>query len=160
MPHLDMSTPADLISLLISSSSTRAPASLVPPADLAAWAYVPKIDTFFSSLANVGPEADWRTIVGAMKVFEKWLGHQGKAPEVTLSREEELRAWCMAWYAEHVGEVVERRMDESLVVANIEVESGATDAACKGFCYMVRKRWYSQVSDSNTVEWLQTMNNS
>ncbi|KAG6873573.1 hypothetical protein C0992_008560 [Termitomyces sp. T32_za158] len=100
-----MSTPADLVSLLTSSSSAHAPPSLVPPAVLAAQAYVPKIDTFFSSLANVGPEADRRTIVGAMRVFEKWLGHRGKAPEVTWSQEEELRAWCMARYAEHVGEV-------------------------------------------------------
>ncbi|KAG6871576.1 hypothetical protein C0992_010686 [Termitomyces sp. T32_za158] len=90
--------------MLTSSSSTRVPPSLVPPAVLAARAYVPKIDTFFSSLANVGPEADRRTIVGAMRVFEKWLGHRGKAPEVSWSREEELRAWCTARYAEHVGE--------------------------------------------------------
>ncbi|KAG6892324.1 hypothetical protein C0992_000917 [Termitomyces sp. T32_za158] len=100
-----MSTPADLVSLLASSFSTRVLPSLVSPAVLATWAYVPKIDTFFSSLANVGPEADRWTIVGAMRVFEKWLGHRGKAPEVTWSREEELKAWCTAWYAEHVGEV-------------------------------------------------------
>ncbi|KAG6881927.1 hypothetical protein C0992_013112, partial [Termitomyces sp. T32_za158] len=99
-----MSTPADLVSMLTSSSSTRVPPSLVPPTVLAARAYVPKIDTFFSSLANVSPEADRRTIVGAMRVFEKWLGHRGKAPEVSWSREEELRAWCTARYAEHVGE--------------------------------------------------------
>ncbi|KAG6893814.1 hypothetical protein C0992_008539 [Termitomyces sp. T32_za158] len=36
----------------MSSSSTCAPTSLVPPTVLAAWAYVPKINTFFSSLAN------------------------------------------------------------------------------------------------------------
>ncbi|KAG6875324.1 hypothetical protein C0992_004306 [Termitomyces sp. T32_za158] len=100
-----MSTPADLISLLTSSSSTCASPSLVPPAVLAARAYVPKIDTFFSSLVNVGPEADRQTIVGAMRVFEKWLGHRSKAPEVTWSWEEELRAWCTAQYAKHVGEV-------------------------------------------------------
>ncbi|KAG6894131.1 hypothetical protein C0992_007408 [Termitomyces sp. T32_za158] len=100
-----MSTPAGLVSLLMSSSSTRTPASLVPPAILAAQAYVPKIDTFFSSLANVGLEADRRTIVGGMRVFEKWLRHRGKAPEVTWSQKEELQAWCMAQYAEHVGEV-------------------------------------------------------
>ncbi|KAG6886367.1 hypothetical protein C0992_004351 [Termitomyces sp. T32_za158] len=94
MPHFDTSTPADLVSLLV-SSSTCAPPSLVPPAILAARAYVPKIDTFFSSLANVSPEADRWTIVGAMRVFEKWLGHRGKAPEVTWSREEELRAWLL-----------------------------------------------------------------
>ncbi|KAG6873583.1 hypothetical protein C0992_008542 [Termitomyces sp. T32_za158] len=100
-----MSTPADLVFLLTSSSSTCAPPSLVPPAILATQVYVPKIDTFFSFLANVGSEADRRTIVGAMRVFEKWLGHRGKAPEVTWSREEELKAWCTARYTKHVGEV-------------------------------------------------------
>ncbi|KAG6882928.1 hypothetical protein C0992_010265, partial [Termitomyces sp. T32_za158] len=40
-----------------------------------------------------------------MRVFEKWLGHRSKVPEVTWSWEEELRAWCTARYAEHVGEV-------------------------------------------------------
>ncbi|KAG6883253.1 hypothetical protein C0992_009312 [Termitomyces sp. T32_za158] len=85
-------------------SSPSASTLLVSPAVLAAQAYVLKIDTFFSSLANVGLEADQRTIVGAMRVFEKWLGHRGKAPKVTWSQKEELRAWCTAQYAERVGE--------------------------------------------------------
>ncbi|KAG6875780.1 hypothetical protein C0992_002381, partial [Termitomyces sp. T32_za158] len=73
----------------MSSFSARAPPFLVSPAILATQAYVPKIDTFFSFLANVSLEADQRTIVGAMKIFKKWLKHCSKAPE----------------YAEHVGEV-------------------------------------------------------
>ncbi|KAG6893991.1 hypothetical protein C0992_007925, partial [Termitomyces sp. T32_za158] len=58
---------------------------------------------FLASLANVGPGADQKTVVGAMKVFEKWLWHKGQAVDVTWSRENELREWCMARYMENSG---------------------------------------------------------
>ncbi|KAG6880669.1 hypothetical protein C0992_003086, partial [Termitomyces sp. T32_za158] len=77
-------------------SSPSTSTSLVSPAVLAARAYVPKLDMFLASLANVGPGADQKTVVGAMKVFEKWLWHKGQAVDVTWSRENELREWCMA----------------------------------------------------------------
>ncbi|KAG6870915.1 hypothetical protein C0992_012122, partial [Termitomyces sp. T32_za158] len=84
----------------MSSPSTS---TLVSPAVLAARAYVPKLDMFLASLANVGPGADQKTVVGAMKVFEKWLWHKGQAVDVTWSRENELREWCMARYVENSG---------------------------------------------------------
>ncbi|KAG6875275.1 hypothetical protein C0992_004500 [Termitomyces sp. T32_za158] len=86
---------APLISLM-SSLSARTPNFLVSPAVLVTQACIPKIDKFFASLANISPEANWKTI--------KWLGHWGKALEVTWSREQELQDWCMAWYVEHAGE--------------------------------------------------------
>ncbi|KAG6887202.1 hypothetical protein C0992_000117 [Termitomyces sp. T32_za158] len=89
----------------MSSLSAHTPDSLIPPAILAAQAYVLKIDKFFASLVNVGLEANRKTIVSAIRIFEKWLSHRGKAPEVTWSRKQELQDWCIAWYAEHVGEM-------------------------------------------------------
>ncbi|KAG6869825.1 hypothetical protein C0992_001879, partial [Termitomyces sp. T32_za158] len=84
-------------------SSPSASTSLISPAVLAARAYVPKLDMFFASLANVGTGADQKMVVGAMRVFEKWLWHKGQAVEVTWSREHELREWCMARYVENAG---------------------------------------------------------
>ncbi|KAG6884493.1 hypothetical protein C0992_006241 [Termitomyces sp. T32_za158] len=84
-------------------SSPSASTSLISPAVLAARAYVPKLDMFLASLANVGPGADQQTVVGAMRVFEKWLWHKGQAAEVTWSREEEMQEWCVARYMENLG---------------------------------------------------------
>ncbi|KAG6874830.1 hypothetical protein C0992_006398 [Termitomyces sp. T32_za158] len=84
-------------------SSPSASTSLVSSAVLAPRAYVLKLDMFLASLANVGPGADQKTVVGAMQVFEKWLWHKGQAAEVTWSREHELREWCMACYVENAG---------------------------------------------------------
>ncbi|KAG6869973.1 hypothetical protein C0992_001410 [Termitomyces sp. T32_za158] len=60
-------------------SSPSASTSLVSPAVLAARAFVPKLDMFLASIANVGTGADQKTVVGAMRVFEKWLWHKGQA---------------------------------------------------------------------------------
>ncbi|KAG6881226.1 hypothetical protein C0992_001566, partial [Termitomyces sp. T32_za158] len=84
-------------------SSPSASTSLVSPAVLAARAFVPKLDMFLASLANVGMGADQKTVVGAMRVFEKWLWHKGQAAEVTWCWEHELQEWCMAQYMENVG---------------------------------------------------------
>ncbi|KAG6895224.1 hypothetical protein C0992_002496 [Termitomyces sp. T32_za158] len=84
-------------------SSPSTSTSLVSPAVLAAWAYVPKLDMFLASLANISPGANQKTVVGAMKVFEKWLWHKGQAVDVTWSRENELREWCMVQYMENSG---------------------------------------------------------
>ncbi|KAG6893101.1 hypothetical protein C0992_011264 [Termitomyces sp. T32_za158] len=84
-------------------SSPSTSTSLVSSAVLAARAYVLKLDIFLASLTNVGPGADQKTVVGAMKAFEKWLWHKGQAAEVTRSREHELREWCMAQYVENAG---------------------------------------------------------
>ncbi|KAG6874748.1 hypothetical protein C0992_006734 [Termitomyces sp. T32_za158] len=84
-------------------SSPSASTSLVSPAVLAAQAFVLKLDMFLASLANVSTGADQKTVVGAMRVFEKWLWHKGQAAEVTWSQEHELREWCMAWYVENAG---------------------------------------------------------
>ncbi|KAG6876073.1 hypothetical protein C0992_001054 [Termitomyces sp. T32_za158] len=84
-------------------SSPSISTSLISPAVLAAWAYVLKLDMFLASLTNVGPGADQKTVVGAMKVFEKWLWHKGQVVDVTWSRENELREWCMAQYVENAG---------------------------------------------------------
>ncbi|KAG6873176.1 hypothetical protein C0992_008971 [Termitomyces sp. T32_za158] len=84
-------------------SSPSTSTSLISPAVLAGWAYVPKLDMFPASLANVGPGANQKTVVGAMKVFKKWLWHKGQAVDVTWSRENELREWCMAQYMENAG---------------------------------------------------------
>ncbi|KAG6893836.1 hypothetical protein C0992_008492, partial [Termitomyces sp. T32_za158] len=84
-------------------SSPSASTYLISPAVLAARAYVPKLDMFLASLTNVGPGADQKTVVGAMKVFEKWLWHKGQAVDVTWSWENELREWCMARYVENLG---------------------------------------------------------
>ncbi|KAG6895131.1 hypothetical protein C0992_003029 [Termitomyces sp. T32_za158] len=84
-------------------SSPSASTSLISPAVLAAQAYVPKLDMFLASLTNVGPGADQKTVVGAMKVFEKWLWHKGQAVEVTWSRKNELREECMVRYVENAG---------------------------------------------------------
>ncbi|KAG6893456.1 hypothetical protein C0992_009904, partial [Termitomyces sp. T32_za158] len=84
-------------------SSPSASTSLISPAVLAARAYVPKLDMFLASIANVGTGADQKTVVGAMRVFEKWLWHKGQAAEVSWSREGELREWCMARYVENAG---------------------------------------------------------
>ncbi|KAG6894610.1 hypothetical protein C0992_005405, partial [Termitomyces sp. T32_za158] len=65
--------------------------SLISPAVFAAWAYVPKLDMFLASLANVGLGADQQMVVGAMRVFEKWLWHKGQVAEVLWSQEEEMR---------------------------------------------------------------------
>ncbi|KAG6885566.1 hypothetical protein C0992_005033 [Termitomyces sp. T32_za158] len=48
-------------------SSPSASTSLVSPAVLTAQAYVPKLDMFLASLTNVGPGANQKTVVGAMK---------------------------------------------------------------------------------------------
>ncbi|KAG6874340.1 hypothetical protein C0992_007870 [Termitomyces sp. T32_za158] len=72
-------------------SSPSASTLLIAPAVLAAQAYVPKLDMFLASLANVGPGADQQMVVGAMRVFEKWLWHKGQAVEVTWSWENELQ---------------------------------------------------------------------
>ncbi|KAG6883779.1 hypothetical protein C0992_007846 [Termitomyces sp. T32_za158] len=72
-------------------SSPSASTLLVSPAVLAARAYVSKLDMFLTSLFNVGPGANQKTVVGAMKVFEKWLWHKGQVVDVTWSRENELR---------------------------------------------------------------------
>ncbi|KAG6869566.1 hypothetical protein C0992_009690, partial [Termitomyces sp. T32_za158] len=74
-------------------SSPSASTSLISPAVLAARAFVPKLDMFLTSLANVGTGTDQKTVVGAMRVFEKWLWHKGQAAEVTWSWEPELREW-------------------------------------------------------------------
>ncbi|KAG6894159.1 hypothetical protein C0992_007283, partial [Termitomyces sp. T32_za158] len=58
-------------------SSPSTSTSLVSPAVLAAWAYVPKLDMFLASIANVA--------------------------EVTWSWESELWEWCMAQYVENSG---------------------------------------------------------
>ncbi|KAG6881020.1 hypothetical protein C0992_000975, partial [Termitomyces sp. T32_za158] len=84
-------------------SSPSASTSLISPAVLAARAFVPKLDMFLTSLANVGTGTDQKTVVGAMRVFEKWLWHKGQAAEVTWSWEPELREWCMARYVENAG---------------------------------------------------------
>ncbi|KAG6876395.1 hypothetical protein C0992_013108, partial [Termitomyces sp. T32_za158] len=84
-------------------SSPSASTSLISPAVLAAWAYVPKLDMFLASLANVGPGADQQMVVGAMRVFEKWLWHKGQAAEVTWNQEEEMREWCVVQYVENSG---------------------------------------------------------
>ncbi|KAG6870929.1 hypothetical protein C0992_012100, partial [Termitomyces sp. T32_za158] len=84
-------------------SSPSASTSLVSPAVLAAWAFVPKLDMFLASIANVGTGADQKTVVGAMRVFKKWLWHKGQAAEVLWSRESELWEWCMARYVENAG---------------------------------------------------------
>ncbi|KAG6887167.1 hypothetical protein C0992_000350 [Termitomyces sp. T32_za158] len=84
-------------------SSPSASTSLVSPAVLAAWAYVPKLDMFLASLANIGLGADQKTVVGAIKVFKKWLWHKGQAVDVTWSWENKLREWCMARYVENLG---------------------------------------------------------
>ncbi|KAG6875882.1 hypothetical protein C0992_001926 [Termitomyces sp. T32_za158] len=84
-------------------SSPSASTSLISSAVLAAQAYVPKLDMFLASLANVGLGADQKTVVSAMKVFKKWLWHKGQAAEVTWSREHELQEWCMARYMENAG---------------------------------------------------------
>ncbi|KAG6894175.1 hypothetical protein C0992_007227, partial [Termitomyces sp. T32_za158] len=77
-------------------SSPSASTSLVSPAILAAWAFVPKLDLFLASISNLGPEANQKTVVGTMRVFEKWLWHKGRAPEVLWSWVEELQEWCTA----------------------------------------------------------------
>ncbi|KAG6879149.1 hypothetical protein C0992_004823 [Termitomyces sp. T32_za158] len=84
-------------------SSLSAFTSLVPSPVLAARAYVLKLDMFLASIANVGPGANQRMVVGTMQVFEKWLWHKGQAAEVTWSWEEELREWCMARCMENSG---------------------------------------------------------
>ncbi|KAG6875480.1 hypothetical protein C0992_003687 [Termitomyces sp. T32_za158] len=84
-------------------SSPSASTSLLSSAVLSARAYVPKLDMFLASLTNVSLSADQRTVVGAMRVFEKWLWHKGQAAEVTWSQENELQEWCMARYVENVG---------------------------------------------------------
>ncbi|KAG6874680.1 hypothetical protein C0992_006993 [Termitomyces sp. T32_za158] len=71
-------------------SSPSASTSLVSPAVLTAWAYVLKLDMFLASLANIGPGADQKTVVGAMKVFKKWLWHKGQAAPVPPSIEKQL----------------------------------------------------------------------
>ncbi|KAG6886718.1 hypothetical protein C0992_002676 [Termitomyces sp. T32_za158] len=83
-------------------SSSTASIFLISPAVLATWTYVPKLDLFLASISNVGPD-DQKTVVGAMWVFEKWLWHKGRAPEVTWSWAEELQEWCTAQYGEHAG---------------------------------------------------------
>ncbi|KAG6874885.1 hypothetical protein C0992_006087 [Termitomyces sp. T32_za158] len=60
-------------------SSPSASTSLISSAVLAAQAYVSKLDMFLASLANIGPGADQKTVVGAMK------------------------KWCMARYVENAG---------------------------------------------------------
>ncbi|KAG6896335.1 hypothetical protein C0992_008923 [Termitomyces sp. T32_za158] len=85
-------------------SSPSASTFLISPAGLAAWAYVPKVEMFLASLANVGSETDQKTVVGTMWVFKKWLWHKGQAPSVMWSREEHLWSWCIAQYMEHAGE--------------------------------------------------------
>ncbi|KAG6872372.1 hypothetical protein C0992_009644, partial [Termitomyces sp. T32_za158] len=77
-------------------SSPSASTSLVSLAVLAARAYVPKLDMFLASIANVGTGADQKTVVGAMRVFKKWLWHKGQAAEVTWSREKEQLASLLA----------------------------------------------------------------
>ncbi|KAG6875137.1 hypothetical protein C0992_005034 [Termitomyces sp. T32_za158] len=62
-------------------SSSSASTSFISSAVLTARAYVPKLDMFLAFLANVGLGADQKTVVGAMKVFEKWLWHKGQAAE-------------------------------------------------------------------------------
>ncbi|KAG6874251.1 hypothetical protein C0992_007971 [Termitomyces sp. T32_za158] len=84
-------------------SSPFASTSLVSPPILTAWAYVPKLDMFLASLTNVGLGANQKTVVGAMKVFKKWLWHKGQVVDVTWSQENELQKWCMAWYVENSG---------------------------------------------------------
>ncbi|KAG6887914.1 hypothetical protein C0992_010222 [Termitomyces sp. T32_za158] len=84
-------------------SSPSASTLLISPAVLAAQAFVPKLDMFLASLANVGTGADQKTVVGAMKVFKKWLWHKGQAAEVTWSQEHELREWCIVRYVENAG---------------------------------------------------------
>ncbi|KAG6871004.1 hypothetical protein C0992_011946 [Termitomyces sp. T32_za158] len=60
-------------------SSPSASTSLISSAVLAAWAYVPKLDMFLASLANVGLGANQKMVVGTMK------------------------EWCMARYVENAG---------------------------------------------------------
>ncbi|KAG6895280.1 hypothetical protein C0992_002197 [Termitomyces sp. T32_za158] len=84
-------------------SSPSTSTSLISPAVLAARAYVLKLDMFLASLANVSLGADQQMVVGAMRVFKKWLWHKGQAVEVTWSQEEEMREWCVAWYMENLG---------------------------------------------------------
>ncbi|KAG6883903.1 hypothetical protein C0992_007505 [Termitomyces sp. T32_za158] len=84
-------------------SSPSASTSLISLAVLAARAYVPKLDMFLASLANIGPGADQKMVVGVMKVFKKWLWHKGQAVDITWSRENELQEWCMARYMENSG---------------------------------------------------------
>ncbi|KAG6894144.1 hypothetical protein C0992_007348 [Termitomyces sp. T32_za158] len=84
-------------------SSPPASTSLISSAVLAARAYVPKLDMFLASFANVGPGADQKTVVSAMKVFEKWLWHKDQTVDVIWSWENELWEWCMAWYMKNSG---------------------------------------------------------
>ncbi|KAG6884612.1 hypothetical protein C0992_006018 [Termitomyces sp. T32_za158] len=84
-------------------SSPSASTLLVSPAVLAARAFVLKLDMFLASLANVSTGADQKMVVGAMKVFEKWLWYKGQVVDVTWSQENKLREWCMAQYVENAG---------------------------------------------------------
>ncbi|KAG6884450.1 hypothetical protein C0992_006303 [Termitomyces sp. T32_za158] len=52
-------------------SSSTASTSLVSPAVLAAQAYVPKLDMFLASFANIGPEANQKMVVQAKELW-KW----------------------------------------------------------------------------------------
>ncbi|KAG6894107.1 hypothetical protein C0992_007475 [Termitomyces sp. T32_za158] len=105
-------------------SSPSASTSLVSPAVLAARAYVPKLDMFLASLANVGPGADQKTVVGAMKVFKKWLWHKALA-EHLAKRIAEVRA---AGFLE-VGE--EGAASSGNVVETEEAAAGSAVAVVK-----------------------------
>ncbi|KAG6875856.1 hypothetical protein C0992_002063, partial [Termitomyces sp. T32_za158] len=84
-------------------SSPSASTSLISLAVFADQAYVPKLDMFLASLANVGPGADHRMVVGAMRVFKKWLWHKGQAAGVMWSQEEEMQEWYVVQYMENLG---------------------------------------------------------